>query len=311
MKILVAGGGLFGKEHLKTLTAIGGVTMAVAERREPELALLSAMFTLADRDTDAFALLDRFAPDGVIVATPAEAHAPLATAALGRGVPVLVEKPVAADVSTMRELCDVAARSSAFLQPGHILRFSAAHQQLLDILRRGEIGTLLHFSSRRYRDASHAARYTDIDPVLMTMIHDIDLALWFDGGAALSAHATRRPGFTSRSLTNARLESSTGATWDVSTAWLHPSLACPADRVEIVGSAGSAELFVGSHIEVFAADHRHIAVPADEDPLRAELDCFLTGIRAGVSQAPVTPGDALNGLLAAEMIIEALDRQVR
>jgi hypothetical protein len=28
VKILVAGGGLFGKEHLKTLTAIGGLMLA-------------------------------------------------------------------------------------------------------------------------------------------------------------------------------------------------------------------------------------------------------------------------------------------
>lgn len=306
MKILVAGGGIFGKEHLKALTAIGGLTLAVAEIRETELARLDGMFALADRDTDAFALLDRFAPDGIIVATPAEAHAPLAGAALERGVPVLVEKPVAPDAATMRELAAIAARSTAFLQPGLILRFSEGHRRLHDILTSGEVGNFLHFRSCRYRDASHADRYPDIDPVLMTMIHDIDLALWFDGGSAVSAAATRRPAGTRRSLTRVWLESSSGATWDLSTAWLHPGPDCPADRVEIVGSRGSAELVVGSHIEVFGRTHRHISIAPDDDPLRAEIDCFLAGVRAGASQAPVTPQDALHGLLAAEMILEAL-----
>lgn len=307
MKILVAGGGIFGKEHLKTLTTIGGLTLAAAETRETELARLGEMFPLADRDTDAFALLERFAPDGIVIATPAAAHAPLAIAALERGVPVLVEKPVAPDAATMRRLCGVAVASNSFLQPGHILRFSAGHRQLLDIFRQGEIGELLHFTSRRYRDASHAVRYTDIDPVLMTMIHDIDLALWFDGGTAVSAHAARRPEATNRSLTTAWLESSTGATWQISTAWLHPGPDCPPDRVEIVGTQGSAELVVGSHIDVFGPARRRIDMSAPDDPLRTELDCFLAGIRARASQAPVTPQDALNGLLAAEMILHALD----
>ncbi|WP_274629488.1 Gfo/Idh/MocA family protein [Arvimicrobium flavum] len=308
MKIMVAGGGAFGKEHLKTLAEIGGITLAVAEARVSEHDLLRQIFPLADCDADAFALLDHFEPDGVIVATPAAAHASLATKALERGIPVLVEKPVAPDDATMRSLCQAAAVSRAFLQPGHILRFSAGHRQLLDVLRSGEIGQLLSFSSRRYRDAGHAGRYADIDPVLMTMIHDIDLALWFDGGTAVSANATRRPSEMARSLTSARLESTSGSVWHLSTSWLHPGPDCPPDRVEIIGTKGSAEFEIGSHIEIFGSLQRRISVDASDNPLRAELDCFLRGIRAGRSHAPVTPQDAMNGLLAAEMIIGKLNQ---
>jgi predicted dehydrogenase len=268
---------------------------------------LDEAFDLADRDTDAFVLLERFEPDGVIIATPAHAHAPLAAAALDRDIPVLVEKPVTPNAATMRELCTIAARSSAFLQPGHILRFSAAHNQLLSVLRSGEIGTLVHLSSRRYRDAGHAERYPDVDPVLMTMIHDIDLALWFDGGTAADAFAVRRPPADGRSFTRAQIRSSSGATWDLSTAWLHPSTECPLDRVEVIGSQGSAELFVGSHLDIFALEHRRIGLVPDDDPLRAELDCFLAGVRLGAPQGSVAPQDALNGLLAAEMILTALE----
>jgi predicted dehydrogenase len=306
MKMMVAGGGAFGKEHLKTLAAIGGLALALAETRAPELEGLRKMFPLADGDTDAIALLERFMPDGVVIATPADAHAPLAVAALERGVPVLVEKPVAPDAAIMRQLCGVASRSSAFLQPGHILRFSDGHRRLLDILRSGEIGELLQFSSRRFRDASHAERYTDIDPVLMTMVHDIDLALWFDGSTAVSATAMRRPEGSSRSLTIAHLDSSRGVAWELSTAWLHPGSGCPPDRVEIVCAEGSAELVADSHIEVYGADYRKVVLNANDDPLRAELQCFVAGIRAGANQAPVTPNEALSGLVAAEMILDAL-----
>lgn len=306
MKIMVAGGGAFGKEHLGTLRSIGGVTLAVAETRQDERERLVGMFGLADHDEDAFILLERFAPDGLVVATPADAHAPLAIAALRRGVPVLVEKPVAPDSGTMRQLCDADAASEAFLQPGHILRFSPSHRSLHDIVRVGEIGAMLHFSSSRFRDESHVSRYRDIDPVLMTMIHDIDLAVWFDGSAALSAVASRLPSGTSRSLTTATLASANGVTWRLSTAWLHPGPACPPDRIEVFGAEGSVTLEAGRGIEVYGKNARHIAVGETEDPLREELNCFIAGIRAGASKAPVTPQDALNGLLAAEMILRAL-----
>ncbi|MBL8580296.1 MAG: Gfo/Idh/MocA family oxidoreductase [Mesorhizobium sp.] len=308
MKILVAGGGLFGREHLKTLTTIGSVTLAVAEPREDARNKLSADFALADTDADAFALIDRFQPDGIVIATPADAHAPLALTALEKTIPVLVEKPVTPDAKTLRALCEAAKASRAFLLPGHILRFSAEHRQLHEVLASGRIGKLLQFTSRRYRDASHADRYRDIDPVLMTMIHDIDLALWFSGEPAHVTSVARRPAGTPRSLTAACLETASGVGWRLSTAWLHPGTDCPPDIVEIIGADGSAELTAGSHIEIFGSHRERIPVDTKDDPLRRELECFLDGIRSGVLKPPVTPQDALDGLVVAEAIIGSLRR---
>jgi predicted dehydrogenase len=94
--------------------------------------------------------------------------------------------------------------------------------------------------------------------------------------------------------------------WLLSTAWVHPGPDCPPDRVEIFGSEGSAELEVGSRIDVFGATHRRIELTGDDDPLRTELECFVEGIRTGKSQSPVSPKEALVGLKIAERIMEAL-----
>lgn len=308
MKILVAGGGLFGREHLKTLAAIGGLSLAVAEPREEARETMRVDFDLADADADSFALTERFRPDGIVIATPAHAHAPLALAAMAKAIPVLVEKPVAPDAKTMAGLCEAANTSQNRLLPAHILRFSSGHRQLRDVLAGGRIGKLLQFSSRRYRDAGHADRYRDIDPVLMTMIHDIDLALWFSGETARLTYARRHPAGTPRSLTTACLETGSGTIWRLSTAWLHPGADCPADIVEIVGSGGSAELVAGSHIDIFGAERERIALDIHDDPLRTELECFLGGIRSDIVKWPVSPQDALDGLVLAEAIVEALRR---
>lgn len=303
MKILLAGGGTFGEEHLKRLAGMD-LSIALAEPRAPRRAQFAAHYQLAESGPDAAQLLERFAPDGVIVASPAEAHAPLAILALTRNIPVLVEKPVTPDSATMRAVLDTLAQSRAFLLPGHVLRFSAAHARAREILASGEIGDLLHFTSRRYRDSAHVTAYRDVDPVLMTMIHDIDLALWCDGGLAVSATAWRPAG---ASFTSARLLSDSGAMWDLRTGWLHPA-GVPEDRVEIIGTQGSIELVAGSHLGIHATRSRREETGDGPDPLAAELVCFLDGVRAGRLAAPVTAGDALNGLLAAELIMAALPR---
>jgi len=164
---------------------------------------------------------------------------------------------------------------------------------------------LLRFSSRRYRDANHAIRYRDVDPVLMTLIHDIDLALWFDGSVPKSISARRRPVAGAASLTTVSVEAESGAEWLLSTAWIHPGPDCPPDRVEIIGTAGSAELEVGRHIDLFGADSRRMITPED-DPLLTELRCFLDGVRDGRSHSPVTPEEALAGLRLAEAVMADL-----
>ncbi|MFO1047270.1 MAG: hypothetical protein U1E52_05145 [Geminicoccaceae bacterium] len=140
----------------------------------------------------------------------------------------------------------------------------------------------------------------------MTLIHDIDLALWMGGAPAVSVAAARRPRGTARSITSVQAEGANGVIWHLATAWVHPGTDTPADRVEVLGTEGSAALFVGSHIELHARETGRIAIPAEDDPLRTELECFLEGIRAGASRAPVTPEDAVDGLAVAAMILRAL-----
>lgn len=307
MKVLVAGGGAFGKEHLRALLDMG-VELAVAESRADELERLGALFPVADRDQDAGRLIQRFAPDGIVIATPAVAHAPLAIMALERNIPVLVEKPVAPDSAIMQQLCEAASCSRAFLQPGHILRFSAPHRKLHEIVQEGQIGDLLRIVSRRYRDSSHAERYRDVDPVFTTMVHDIDLALWFDGSDAVDVSARRLPANDFRSLTATEIGSLRGAQWHLSLAWLHPSLDCPPDRVELVGTRGSVEFEAGRGIDLYTAEgHHQLPLASDDDPLRVELEAFLSGIRSGRLVAPVTPEDALRGLLIAERIVRMVN----
>lgn len=73
--------------------------------------------------------------DAVIVATPPETHRELAEAALGRGLAVLVEKPLASTLVDARHLARTATESRGPLIVGFNRRRLSAAERLRDILR--------------------------------------------------------------------------------------------------------------------------------------------------------------------------------
>jgi predicted dehydrogenase len=307
-RLIVAGAGAFGREHIAALSRTPQAEIVgIADIRTGAAEDAAARYGVGDWDTDAMTLVERLRPDGLIVATPGSTHVALATSALAAGAAVLVEKPVGQNAAEARSLMESAARSKAFVLPGHILRFSDAYRTFVEIARSDEIGPILSVTARRHRDDSHAARYAD-DPVLMTMIHDIDLAIWITGANATDVLAHRRPPRNTRSETLMTAVDGKGAVWRLSTAWTFPAASCPPDRIEVIGEQGSVELEVGAAIRAFGSEPRLIDISgADPDqPLKAELSYFIECIRSGTEPQVVTLADAVAGLETADAVLASL-----
>jgi predicted dehydrogenase len=309
LKIAVAGAGAFGREHLAALARRDDVVIAgVADPSDGATKSAMAAFGAAQAFADAVAMLDAVRPDGLIVATPGHTHVGIATAALDREIPVLLEKPVGLTAADAEALIAAEARSKAFVLPGHILRFSSPYRRTVKIAQSGELGAILSVTGRNHRDDSHALRYPDIDPVLMTMVHLIDLTLWITGGELQQVLALRRPGDTFRSETLITGSDSAGVMWHISNAWTVPTVEIPPDRVEIVCEAGSVEMELGIAIHVFGRNPRAIDLRAEppDDMLATELAAFLDGVRRGAHPGVVTLNDARNGLRATDAILRSL-----
>jgi predicted dehydrogenase len=178
---------------------------------------------------------------------------------------------------------------------------------MVGIVKSGVLGGVLAVSSRKHRDDAHAVRYPDVDPVLMTLVHDIDLMLWATGGTMESVYAVRNPPDTFRSVTVVAGRDSTGAAWNLSNAWIMPG-PCPPDRVEITCARGSVEMEVGVSVHVNGDDARLIDIrdATDDAMLDTELAVFLDGIRAGAHPGHVTLRDARNGLAIADAVARSL-----
>lgn len=308
VRVLLAGAGAFGKEHLSRLIKRPDVKVAgVADANPAALESIRAGFGVEECLTDPLRLIDAVEADAIIIATPGVSHVEIGVRALKRNLAVLLEKPVAPSASAAVPLLAALCSSTGFVMPGHVLRFSRDHARMVGVARSGAIGDVIYVNSRRYRDDSHAVRYPDDDPVLMTLIHDIDIAQWVTDSDFHSVVARRSEGVGFRSMTAVSATTATGVICDLRTAWTFADGALPPDRVEVVGSRGGVELVAGAGLDVYA-EGRRTSYPAAEadDPLRNEQDHFLACVRDR-SQAPaLTLSQALVGLRLADAAIESL-----
>ncbi|CAM5451129.1 oxidoreductase [Streptomyces avidinii] len=88
------------------------------------------------------------APDLVVIASPNKTHVPLATAALTAGIPVVVDKPLAATAAEARELAALAERTGTFLSVFQNRRWDNDFLTLRRLIADGDLGEVQRFESR-------------------------------------------------------------------------------------------------------------------------------------------------------------------
>ena len=197
VRVGVAGVGHLGTHHARAWSRIEGVTLAggydpdpaARERMAGDLGM--TFFESLEE------LLDRV--DLVSIAAPTPAHADLAIDALGRGVHVLVEKPIAAHPEEGERMLTAARRAARVLSVGHVERHNPAVAAALPHLRSPKF-------IEAHRLAPPVNRGIDVDVVLDLMIHDLDLTLLATRSRIVEVHAVGVPVLTPRiDIANARL----------------------------------------------------------------------------------------------------------
>ncbi len=170
LKIAVIGVGALGRHHARILSELPHVDLVAVSDSRTEQGQSVAAQCQTQWLPDYRELLNRDVIDAVSVVVPTMAHREVAGAFLEIGIPVLVEKPLAANVIHARELVELAANRKCLLQVGHIERFNPAFQ-----VARSIIGEPKYIRSER--TSGYTFRSTDIGVVHDLMIHDIDLIL--------------------------------------------------------------------------------------------------------------------------------------
>jgi len=263
------------------------------------------------------ALLDGV--DAAVIVVPTKAHFEVASAALARGIHVLIEKPIAASIEEADALVSLAQAHEAIVQVGHVERFNRAVRAAmpyLDAPRFVESERLAPFNPRG----------TDVAVVLDLMIHDIDLVHALVRDRVSDVRAVGVGVLTEVDMTNAWLGFESGAVANIKASRVsrdklrklrlfqrngYFSLDLGAGTGEFYRMRGDidiAELAKSSQsIEKFV---ERIKLKAPEgEPLKLEHESFIAAIR-GEAPVVVTGEDGRDALAVALRIVEEINRSL-
>lgn len=202
LRVAVIGVGHLGRHHARILSGLQGAQLVavvdINETRAAETAARHGTRAL----TDCREVLGEV--DAVTVAVPTESHLEVARHFLERGIPALVEKPMARSEREADALLAAAAAGGTFVAVGHTERYNPAVQAALPLVTSPRFVEV-------HRLGVFPERSLDIDVVFDLMIHDLDIVSALVPSPVASLEAIGVPVLTPRvDIANVRLRFESG-----------------------------------------------------------------------------------------------------
>ena len=299
IRVAVIGAGVFGRHHLRVLSQSLDATLVGVVDANPERAARAA----AEHNCLTFATLGELQGniDAAVVAVPTSLHAEVGCELLEAGIDVLVEKPIAPDLSSARRLVETAAAHDRILQIGHLERFNPAVTALK------KIATIpLFFEIHRL--SLFSPRSLDVDVVLDLMIHDLDIVLDLAGARPEEIRAAGISILSDKvDIANVRLAFPGGCVANLTASRVSTErvrklrLFQPHQYISLDYQKQDAVAFTVSENQQIGFQPLPVM---KEEPLRLELESFLESVAK--RSRPLVPGE--EGLRALEVALAILDK---
>lgn len=305
LKLCLVGAGHMGRIHALKLAGMKDVTLSCIV----DVNVAQAQVTARDHGAKGSDKIEDALADGVqgaVIASTTGTHFAIAREFLKRGLPVFIEKPIAADPKEAEALVGLARKNCVLLQVGHIERFSPVFRRLSRSIR-------APLSMEACRTSVFTGRSIDIDVVHDLMIHDIDLALSLNKSAIRHISAEGTPVLTKKiDVAHARIEFADGCVANL----------C-ASRVSKTKERSFAIVEKGRYVSLDLAGGSFFSVESDEagrkrpthyragrrDPLKDELRAFVRAVRES-GRALVDGEDGLRALVMADAISAEIERKL-
>jgi len=300
----------------------GQTLVAAVQGKSDKLCFTRAVSRNPDRVRDIAArhgleLVDELTPvladraiDAIVLATPHSLHCEQTIAVAGAGKAVFCEKPLTLTKAEAERAIDACRKAGVVLGVGTDKRFFPALQELLRLVKDGELGRILHleahfsnevagtFSEWRYSvDESPAGGMTG------TGIHMLDALVALAGPvrrvqALLLSH---KPPPDPRDSLSALLEFASGISGTLAMVRSTPAYF----RLHALGREASAEALGRTDLVLRRSgeEPQHLSFPP-VDSVRANLEAFADAV-AGVAPYPIPTGEILDTVAAFEAIAEA------
>ena len=147
IRVGIVGCGGISRSHAAGYAAAGAEVVALTDANPEAAATLSAELGGAATYKDYRELIDAGKPEVISICTPPVAHEEAAVYALGRGVHVLCEKPMAFDAASAHRIRATVGKSKALFMPAFRHRFLPSIVALRGIVTSGKIGEVVFFNN--------------------------------------------------------------------------------------------------------------------------------------------------------------------
>ncbi|MBK1810791.1 Gfo/Idh/MocA family oxidoreductase [Clostridium sp. YIM B02505] len=192
MKLALIGCGKWGRNYLKTVSAIDGCELKwVCDLDYEKLNQAHAVYPQTRFTENKADILNDSEIQGVIIATTPESHYILAKEVISKGKAVLVEKPVTINRKDSHDLIELATAQNTVLMAGHTLLYHPAVKRIKGLLEEKNIINDLYYLNMCRTSSSPPSPKVDILQDLA--VHDIYLSLHLIGMAPIwvIAHGER------------------------------------------------------------------------------------------------------------------------
>lgn len=128
IRLGLVGAGRWGRNYIRTINELDGVTLSHLASGNPESANLVAEDCRICPDWRSFVTTEKL--DGLIIASPPDSHAEIALAAIGADLPVMIEKPLTLEPAEAVLLTKTAENKDALVMVDHTHLYSPAFRAL-------------------------------------------------------------------------------------------------------------------------------------------------------------------------------------
>ena len=317
--VAVVGAGAWGKNHIRVFSEMPNVRLKfICDQDDSRLASIEKAFPQSTCVDNLDPILRDPEVRGVIIASSAISHAPLAKEVLLSEKDVLVEKPMALNPGDAEEMLELAERRKRVLMVGHLLIYHTVVDRLKEMIKTGELGKVHYIYTQR---VNLGIIRQDENALWSFAPHDLSVLLYLldEEPVLVSAHGESYIQKGIEDVVFLSLHFPDGKMANIHLSWLDPH---KLRKVTIVGSKkmvvfddmeaseklkiydkGVGSPSYATYGEYLALRFGDITIPniKMKEPLRAEADHFIQCIET--RKEPKTGGR--DGLQVVNILVAA------
>ncbi len=319
MKVGVIGTGVMGRNHARIYAEMKGVDLVGVAELDQKAGKEVATAYGCNYYKGYEEFIKKEKPDAVSVCVPTSFHYDVSKYVIGRGVNLLVEKPITKNIKDAEDIVLLAKRAGVKLAVGHIERFNPAVQRLKRLIEGGTLGDVTSILARRV--GLFPPRIKDTNVIVDIAVHDIDVFNYLLGKDPTSVFSC-----AGKALINDREDYAgiflryNGTNGIIEVNWITP---VKIRVLNVTGTKGYAELNYitqdlilyesvyektydefGDFVVKFGEPIKKTIKVKKEEPLKLELKDFVEAVKKD-REPLVTGGDGLKVLRIATDIIKS------